>query len=491
MLNIKSSNLRMLNPKSMSSDELYGFKNPQTQEWNDGVFSMAMRDLSVITDQEPKWVVLDGDVDPEWIETLNSVMDDNKVLTLASNERIVFQPCMRLIFEVGHLNYATPATVSRAGVLYINNNDVGWEPRVLSWIEKLDPKFQHLSHDINKLIHKYVPVILEEFTKWKNEILIRPSTGVQTLLYLLEALMQRGEANLVRADPLTSPTAATSAASVSSSSTPANVQTKTHAQALEMYFIFACVWAFGGALGEDDEEGDYKVEFAQWWDMTWNTIKFPDRGSCFDFYIDDTNCTFAPWSQLISTHTFAASSSGSALLPAPPSGSKGATSAALRRRQQNIKHVNVSSSTTASTNNNSDSSEETTEMNTFLYIPTNYTIRIENVVNLIAGLEKPVMFAGNRGTGKTMLAKHLLETLAKNHDRTNYIVNCNYYTNAARLQAMLELSLERKGGRTFAPIASEKIVYFLDDVNMPYVDAYGTQSAVRIITISVRFWWLV
>ena len=61
-----------------------------------------------------------------WIESLNTVMDDNKVLTLASNERIPLNPTMRLLFEISHLRTATPATVSRAGILYINPQDLGW-----------------------------------------------------------------------------------------------------------------------------------------------------------------------------------------------------------------------------------------------------------------------------------------------------------------------------------------------------------------------------
>ena len=44
-----------------------------------------------------KWIILDGDVDPEWIESLNTVMDDNKVLTLVSSERIPLSSAMRLI----------------------------------------------------------------------------------------------------------------------------------------------------------------------------------------------------------------------------------------------------------------------------------------------------------------------------------------------------------------------------------------------------------
>jgi len=90
-----------------------------------------MRDLANLTHECPKWIVLDGDIDPMWIESLNTVMDDNKVLTLASNERISLTPSMRMLFEISHLKTATPATVSRAGILYINPGDLGWNPLVL------------------------------------------------------------------------------------------------------------------------------------------------------------------------------------------------------------------------------------------------------------------------------------------------------------------------------------------------------------------------
>ncbi len=72
-------------------------------------------------DTNPKWIILDGDLDANWIESMNSVMDDNKILTLASNERIVLKPHMRMLFEIRDLRFATPATVSRAGILYISD----------------------------------------------------------------------------------------------------------------------------------------------------------------------------------------------------------------------------------------------------------------------------------------------------------------------------------------------------------------------------------
>ena len=143
----------------MTNDELFGYINPATREWKDGLFSCIMRDQSNITHDGPKWIVLDGDIDPMWIESLNTVMDDNKVLTLASNERVPLTPTMRLVFEIGHLKAATPATVSRAGILYINQADLGWNPFVTSWIDTREVQSEKANLII--LFEKYVPTCLE------------------------------------------------------------------------------------------------------------------------------------------------------------------------------------------------------------------------------------------------------------------------------------------------------------------------------------------
>lgn len=67
--------------------------------------------------------------------SMNSVMDDNKMLTLASNERVPLKPHMRLIFEIRDLRFATPATVSRAGILYISTDDgTQWASLIQSWV---------------------------------------------------------------------------------------------------------------------------------------------------------------------------------------------------------------------------------------------------------------------------------------------------------------------------------------------------------------------
>jgi len=66
-----------------------------------------------------KWVILDGPVDPGWVENLNSTLDDSKLLCLTNGERILLLPGMRILFETDSLFNASPATVSRCGVVYM------------------------------------------------------------------------------------------------------------------------------------------------------------------------------------------------------------------------------------------------------------------------------------------------------------------------------------------------------------------------------------
>nr|XP_051697525.1 dynein axonemal heavy chain 17 [Oryctolagus cuniculus] len=385
-----------LDPKAVTCDELFGIINPATREWKDGLFSTIMRDLANITHDGPKWIVLDGDIDPMWIESLNTVMDDNKVLTLASNERIPLNRTMRLVFEISHLRTATPATVSRAGILYINPADLGWNPVVSSWIERR--KVQSEKANLMILFDKYLPTCLDKLRFGFKKITPVPEiTVIQTILYLLECLL-----------------------------TEKTAPPDSSKELYELYFVFACLWAFGGAMFQD-QLVDYRVEFSRWWINEFKTIKFPSQGTVFDYYIDPDTKKFLPWTDKVPTFE---------LDPDVP-------------LQASLVH--------------------TTE-----------TTRIRYFMDLLMEKSWPVMLVGNAGTGKSVLMGDKLDGLSTD-DYLVQAVPFNFYTTSAMLQGVLEKPLEKKSGRNYGPPGTKKLIYFMDDMNMPEVDKYGTAAPHTLI----------
>jgi dynein heavy chain len=90
-----------MNAKACTVVELYGTLDPVTRDWTDGLLSCIFREINKPTEKnERKYIVFDSDVDALWVENMNSVMDDNKLLTLANGERIRLQKHCALLFEV-------------------------------------------------------------------------------------------------------------------------------------------------------------------------------------------------------------------------------------------------------------------------------------------------------------------------------------------------------------------------------------------------------
>ncbi|XP_060805137.1 dynein beta chain, ciliary [Amyelois transitella] len=394
-----------LDPKAVTNDELFGIINPATREWKDGLFSTIMRDMANMPGDGPKWIVLDGDIDPMWIESLNTLMDDNKVLTLASNERIALTKAMRLLFEISNLRTATPATVSRAGILYINPQDLGWNPFVASWIDTTRDDESEKAM-LTVMFDKYIPSLLESCKKYKRITPLTELQQIQLTCYLLECFLNK---TLLPSD--------------------------CPKEWYETYFVFAIVWGFGSALFQD-QLVDWRNEFSKWFCNEFKQIKFPSSGNVFSFFIDPETKKFLPWSEKVESFD---------LDPDLPLQS--------------------------------------------CLVSTSETTRIRFFMDLLIAKQKPVMLVGSAGSGKTVSFAAKLNALPDSFAITN--VALNFYTTSEMIQKVLEKPLEKKSGRNFGPPGSKFMIYFVDDLNMPEVDTYGTVQPHTLIRqyMDYRHWY--
>eukprot|EP00210_Caulerpa_lentillifera_P007994 g7633.t1 len=260
-------NVHVINPLALTNDELYGSFDRGTNEWKDGVISHLMRNVCRQETTEQHWMLFDGPVDPLWIESMNSLLDDNKLLTLISGERISMSPQVSLLFEVEDLSKASPATVSRTGMIYLNVEDLGWRPFLDSWINsksKDQSKFSETLQTIKRLIDKHLQSFLNFKTEHCEEMVhcdalscVRTFTNYFDSFVNFESVSNSNESELVF-------------------------------RRLELWFIFCATWSIGGNLNAQSRTKF--DEFVRDLDP-----QIPLVDSIFEYFVDEGTTSWIHW----------------------------------------------------------------------------------------------------------------------------------------------------------------------------------------------------
>jgi len=259
----------IINPKSVTNAQLFGEQSASTGEWVPGVLAEIWKKVNNKQNKHTSWIICDGPVDAIWIESMNTVLDDNRMLTLANAERIPMADSTKMTFEVENLNNASPATVSRAVIIFVSPEDLSWRPLVDTWCEDRDKEKSYANPEEKNWVREFVVKYIEK-TKMLREISSKYLYMMQTpavvratmLLNLLEASIQ-----------------------VFTKERQEIIDRKTY----EMIFIYSLAWSMAGLMETDDRVKFHK-ELLEKAGAPLPQIsaqkQLTEKESVFDYYVD-------------------------------------------------------------------------------------------------------------------------------------------------------------------------------------------------------------
>eukprot|EP00397_Hematodinium_sp_SG-2012_P000045 GEMP01000045.1.p1 GENE.GEMP01000045.1~~GEMP01000045.1.p1 ORF type:complete len:3312 (+),score=740.25 GEMP01000045.1:2269-12204(+) len=417
--------INVLNPKCISMGELYGEFNALTQEWTDGLASSLFRSAVEDETDDQKWTMFDGPIDALWIENMNTVLDDNMTLCLASGERIKLKWDMRVLFEVQDLAVASPASVSRLGMVYLNSEELGWRPLFQTWIGTL-PAEPFANPTIRKLITSYFDTYVDVGLQWRQDnYAMEPVSTVDTQRVI--ALC-----NLFAA--LFNSKAATRNGCVSQDADPVgnkpmdlnNLDISQLEALLLPAFAFAFGWTFGATL-----EARARTAFFTWMqDVLFDVkIQFPMGKGIDDVFLDLTKGPmYQTWDALIPKFTFKPEASYFELL-----------------------------------------------------VPTSETIRYAYVLDKMLSAERSCFLTGSTGVGKSVVISNLMSRMKEMANISPINITLSAQTQADTTQIFVESKLDKKRKTLLGPPQNKSAVIYVDDVNMPTTEEFGAQPPIELL----------
>ena len=420
---------RWLGPNALPAEELYGRVHEGSGEWAEGHLGRVFKDFSeqggcpaspsrAAAAVPRKWIVLDGEVDPLWIESMNTVMDDTRLLTLTNGDRVPLTPSMRLLFEAEHLRNATPATVSRAGVVFVGGGGCGggaaWATAKEAWLATLrDPRERGF---VDCLLDYYLPPALARV----RTMLGPPDGGGGAVAPHVETGAVQGVCAYL--DALLRPVP------------PASIEQAAY----ERCVAFAVVWGVGGALPAEGARLDYRAAFSLWWRANLQercrVAASDGRRGVFDYGLRaEDGFAFRPWEVLRKAE---GGGSGSFFPRASP------FSAAL--------------------------------------VATVDAVRTTWLARLLVGVKRGVLIAGGGGVGKSALAEHAVRSMVPAETYASKTLTLTACSQAADVRAAIEGRLEKRG-RRWRPYGGRRLLVVLDDLHAPLPGRCGNREALAFV----------
>ena len=461
--NQKRCEYRVLNPKSISMGQLYGQNDPQTQEWQDGVLATVYKGCAADTSPTRMWVMLDGPVDAIWIENMNTVLDDNKTLCLNSGTRTKMSDNMNMIFEVADLAVASPATVSRCGMVYLEPHQLGWRPLCLSWIasfpEHIDKKFRER---VLGLFDWLVPVSIRFLKRELKEAAATTPEGTNVAVNLMRTFKS------LLVDPMSDPKA----------------YTKEFKKEMELHvdstFIFAATWSLGGSAASNEGRAAFDLFFRAAFEGRLDKGYAGPSGETYDLPEDIPEGHLESQTPLPPTTLGARGGSGgdnSAEGGAEETGEKPAGATLYDFRWD----VATKSWTPWEDMIDRTPIPKTAAFKSII-VPTVDTVRYLFLADLAVRSRNPILFCGPTGTGKSVyLQGHLMGMDKAEYAPPNFI-GFSAKTSAGITQYLIDAKFAKIRKGHYGPQdPRQKMVIMVDDLNMPQKEKYGAQPPIELL----------